>query len=64
MEEPPRPPNKWTEEALVPGNRWIVRGGEKILQQYWGIKTYERIIDVERCVGYHCEWRDVPTEVE
>lgn len=61
---PPKPPNRWTIEALVPGNRWVIRNGEQVLQQYMGIKTYQRVIDVESCIGYHGEWRDVPTETE
>lgn len=46
--------------ARAPGVRWVVRNGEKVLQEYWSVKTY---VDMY-CVGIHGEWRDVPTEVE
>jgi hypothetical protein len=54
------PVRKYTMESHAPGVRWVVRNGERVLQQYWAIKTYEN----ESCVGLHGEWRDVPTEAE
>lgn len=61
---PPQPPRKWTVEKRVPGVRWVIRNGERVLQEYWSIESWERFIEVERCVGLHGVWRDVPTEVE
>ena len=42
--------------------RFIERGGKKILQQMWSVKTFDP--HTVACIGLHGEWRDVPAETE
>lgn len=60
----PAPPNEWKTERVVPGNRWIIRNGEKVLQYYFAVRSYRHVIHVTQCVGEVGEWRDVPVEAE
>lgn len=48
---------KYQTEKCVPGNRWVIFHGEKILQNYWEIRTYEG----DQIIGVHGEWRNVET---
>jgi hypothetical protein len=53
---------RWTIEQPAGRVRWLRRGGQKVLQQYWSITTYQQVIDVTQVSGQHGEWRDVPIE--
>lgn len=49
---------------LVPGVRWLLRHGERVLQERWCIKTYRQIIEVTELSEIQYEWRDVPVITE
>lgn len=60
LEYAPIAPTEWTSEERALGVRWVIRNGERVLQEYWSIKSWAN----SSMKGMHGEWRDVKTETE
>lgn len=56
-----REPVASTSDKPVGQVRWLVRDGERLLQQYFAVTSYSAGGTV---LGLHGEWRDVPIETE
>lgn len=47
------------QRMIVPGVRWLIRDGERVLQERWEVRSYTG----NSCDGIRCEWRDIPIVV-
>jgi hypothetical protein len=57
---PMEPEQRYVLEEPVGRVRWVIRDGQRILQQRWAVKHYVG----SSFEGLTGEWRDVPVEKE